>query len=82
MKVSLGLNYSDLLDLCFWTILTGYDSPSSVTCRRPISLETLRSSLFKCYALGILLAWIFIQLSLLNHVLLRVKSLDFVVYDI
>ena len=50
-------------DTCFWTMWTGYDSPSSVACRRPACLEPLRSCLLKCYVQEMLRAWIFIKLS-------------------
>ena len=63
---------------CFWTMWTGYDSPSSVACRRPACLESLRSSLLKCYVQEMLRAWIFIKLSFRSHVLLRVWVLTLV----
>ena len=53
----------------FWTMSTGYDSPSSVACRSPTCLEPLRSCLLKCCVQEMLRAWIFIKLSFRNHVL-------------
>ena len=57
-------------DTCFWTMWTGYDSPSSVACRRPACLEPLRSCLLKWYVEEMLRAWIFIKLSFCSHKLL------------
>ena len=61
-----------------WTMWTGYDSPSSVACQRPACLEPLRSCLLKCYVQEMLRAWIFIKLSVRNHVLLRVWAFTLV----